>query len=74
MTDKINSIRKHKYDSEFDKPRYFKLKGFASMFILLAGCAWMLILWGITRDKSIYILHNMYLFATSTGCVVMSVA
>ena len=74
MTDKINSIRKHKYDSEFDKPRYFKLKGFASMFILLAGCAWMLILWGITRDKSIYILHNMYLFATSTGCLVMSVA
>lgn len=74
MTHKINQIRKRKYDSEFDSPKYFKIKGFATMFILLAGCGWMIVLYGIMKHKSIYFLHNLYLFTTSTGCLVMSIA
>ena len=74
MTEKINQIRKRKYDSEFDNPKYFKIKGFATMFIILAACGWLVVLYGIMKHKSIYFLHNMYLFATSTGCLVMSIA
>lgn len=74
MADKIKQIRKHKYDSEFDKPKYFKIKGFATMFMLLAVCGWIIIFLTIMKNKSVYILHNAYLFGTSTGCLVMSIA
>ncbi len=74
MTDKINSIRKQKYDSEFDKPEYYKLKGFAFMFMLCASMGWLIVFYSMMKNRSIYILHNMYLLATSTGCLVMSIA
>lgn len=74
MTDEINAARNHKYHSVFDNPKYYNVKVFASLFILLALCGWLLVFYILMKNATLDTLDHLYLFLTSSGCLAMSVA
>lgn len=74
MTDEINKIRNNKYHSVFDDPKYYNVTVFASLFILIALCGWLLVFYMMMKNATIDNLDHLYLFMTSSGCLAMSVA
>lgn len=74
MTDEINATRNNKFRSVFDNPKYYNVTVFASIFIFLALCGWILVFYILMKSATVDTLDHLYLFLTSTGCLVMSVA
>ena len=74
MTDEIRRIRNTKYESEFDNPEYTKLKFIAGIFIIFALCGWLIVFYNMIENTTVDTLDNIYLFLTSSFCLVMSVA
>lgn len=74
MTNEINQIRVRKYGNEFDKARYSYLQVYAIIFMLLATCAWFTVIYIMMSNITIDRIPYIFLFLTSSGCFLMSIA